>query len=97
MTVIDGEIRRLLDGLIQRNIANCVNLIVVSDHGMADSPPGERLVRLSEYIPDLDKTAITFYGPVTSIRLINDTKGNTQFPVDFKPLINFENNLMETK
>ena len=76
VTVVDGQIRRLVDGLINRKIFNCVNLIVVSDHGMADAPPGERLVHLSDYIPDLNETAIVFYGPVTSIRPHNDTRGN---------------------
>ena len=44
MALVDRYIRRLVDGLIQRNIFSCVNIIIVSDHGMADSPSGRLLV-----------------------------------------------------
>ncbi|XP_032780225.2 ectonucleotide pyrophosphatase/phosphodiesterase family member 3 [Daphnia magna] len=74
VTVVDRQIRRLIDGLLARNIANCVNIIVVSDHGMADSPPGKQLVDLEKYVPDIQQSALTFLGPVTSIRPLNETQ-----------------------
>jgi len=73
--VVDSSIRRLVDGLVSRGIFNCINLIVVSDHGMADAPSGERLVNLEQFVPDLEEKAIAFYGPVGMIRLKNSTIG----------------------
>lgn len=58
VTVVDGQIRGILDGLFHRNIFACVNLIAVSYHGIADAPLGERLIRLSGYAPKLDKKVI---------------------------------------
>lgn len=77
--LVDQYIRRLFDGLIDRNVWDCVNVIVVSDHGMADSPPNQLVVDLQKYVADLKESAITFYGPVTSIRPLNNTIGNTNF------------------
>lgn len=37
---VDAAIGRLLDGLEDRGVAGQVNLVVVSDHGMATVPPG---------------------------------------------------------
>lgn len=75
VAVVDKQIRRLIDGLVERNISNCVNIIIVSDHGMADSPSGHQLVELSRYIPDVQESTLTFYGPVTSIRPLNESRG----------------------
>ena len=66
--MVDAQIRRLVDGLKSKDRLGCVNLILVSDHGMADSPPGKQLVDLEKYVKDLDNSALVFYGPVTSIR-----------------------------
>ncbi len=65
--MIDAQIRRLVDGLKRKDRLGCVNLILVSDHGMADSPPGQQLVDLEKYVKDLDNSALVFYSPVTSI------------------------------
>lgn len=75
--LVDDQIRRLVDGLTRRNNFHCVNLIIVSDHGMADSFPSKQIVDLQTYLPDLDQIAKVFYGPVTSIRPNNDTRGTT--------------------
>lgn len=45
---------------------------------MADSPAGQT-IQLAKYVPDMEKSTVTFYGPVPSIRPINDTKGETMF------------------
>ena len=52
-----------------------MNVIIVSDHGMADSPQGQKLVDLAKYVPDMQNSALTFLGPVTSIRPLKDTQG----------------------
>jgi len=70
--VVDAQIRRLVDGLKRKDRLGCVNLILVSDHGMADSPAGQQLVDLEKYVKDLDNSALVFYGPVTSIRPRNE-------------------------
>ncbi len=61
--------------MIERNISDCVNIIIVSDHGMADSPSGKLVVDLEKYIPELQESTLTFYGPVPSIRPKIDTNG----------------------
>lgn len=40
---IDAALDRLLDGLVRRGLRGRVNLVVVSDHGMAPVPPGHTL------------------------------------------------------
>ena len=62
--------------MIERKIFKCVNIILVSDHGMADSPSGKLVVDLEKYVPDLEESTLTFYGPVPSIRPKNDSYGN---------------------
>lgn len=41
---IDGEIGRLLEGLKKRKVYNKVNLIIVSDHGMAQVPSQNTII-----------------------------------------------------
>ena len=43
---------------------------------MADSPSGKLVVDLEKYVPDLEESTLTFYGPVPSIRPKNDSYGN---------------------
>ena len=40
---IDAAIGRLLDGLAARDLAEQVNLVLVSDHGMAEVAPSQRI------------------------------------------------------
>ena len=72
---VDKEIRRMIDEMISKDIFSCINFIIVSDHGMADSPPKKLIVDLQNYVPELDKSALVFYGAVTSIRPKNDSEG----------------------
>jgi predicted AlkP superfamily pyrophosphatase or phosphodiesterase len=51
---VDSTLGRLIAGLDQRGLANAVNLVIVSDHGMAALSP-ERVIRLDDYI---DQTAV---------------------------------------
>ena len=47
---VDRAIGRLVRGLARAGLADRVNLVVVSDHGMAATAP-ERVVRLDDYLP----------------------------------------------
>ena len=52
MTMLDGQLGRLLDGLEETPAADRVTLLLVSDHGMAPVPE-DRVVYLDDYA-DLD-------------------------------------------
>ena len=47
LTRVDSTVKSLFDGLKERGVENCVNLIIVSDHGMATYDP-TKLVHLKE-------------------------------------------------
>lgn len=49
LTYVDGLVNRLLDGFIQRNMFNCLNFIVLADHGM-EGIDCKRTVDISKYI-----------------------------------------------
>lgn len=59
---VDGYLERLVSGLEERRILNDVNLLVTSDHGMAETSP-DRVVILDDYI-DPDDAHIVDYSPV---------------------------------
>ncbi|XP_042908128.2 ectonucleotide pyrophosphatase/phosphodiesterase family member 3 [Parasteatoda tepidariorum] len=46
---VDGLMNRLLTGLEIRNLTNCVNIIIVSDHGMSDTSC-DRIFDIRKYI-----------------------------------------------
>jgi predicted AlkP superfamily pyrophosphatase or phosphodiesterase len=48
ITVVDTAVARLISGLRARDIYSKVNIIVVSDHGMAPAPPNETMI-LDDY------------------------------------------------
>lgn len=75
MTMIDSHVRMIVDGLMARNVFNCVNLIIVSDHGMADAPPDQKLIDLSKFVPDIQESVIFHHGPVPLVRPKNDIPG----------------------
>ncbi|XP_042225372.1 venom phosphodiesterase 2-like [Homarus americanus] len=52
LTRVDNMVKRLLDGLKVRNLFSCVNLLVVSDHGMVEAGE-QRVLRLDSYIPNI--------------------------------------------
>jgi predicted AlkP superfamily pyrophosphatase or phosphodiesterase len=64
---VDRAIGKLLDGLAERKMADKVNIIIVSDHGMSQLSR-ERLDVLEDYV-DLAKIDITYNGPVFSFYL----------------------------
>lgn len=65
MQQVDSALARLVAGLEQRGILEAVNLIVVSDHGMAETSP-ERVLLLDERI-DLERVHVSDWDPVAAI------------------------------
>ncbi|GFW51106.1 hypothetical protein TNCV_3593881 [Trichonephila clavipes] len=49
LSLVDKVIERLFSGLQQRNLTNCVNVFIVSDHGMADIDCS-RSINLGKYV-----------------------------------------------
>jgi predicted AlkP superfamily pyrophosphatase or phosphodiesterase len=50
VTAVDAALGRLLDGLEARDRLDSTNLVVVSDHGMTELDPEERVIVLSDYV-----------------------------------------------
>lgn len=65
MQRVDKALARLVTGLEQRRILDVVNLIVVSDHGMAETSP-DRVLLLDDRI-DLDRVRVSDWDPVAAI------------------------------
>jgi predicted AlkP superfamily pyrophosphatase or phosphodiesterase len=63
---VDSAIGRLVTGLEERGLGDDVNLVVVSDHGMADIAV-DRVIFLDDYI-DLERVTVVDWNPVAAIR-----------------------------
>jgi predicted AlkP superfamily pyrophosphatase or phosphodiesterase len=63
---LDGQLGLLLQGLRQRGLADAVNIIVVSDHGMAPTSP-DRLIVLDDLV-DLNGVRVQDWSPVLAVR-----------------------------
>jgi predicted AlkP superfamily pyrophosphatase or phosphodiesterase len=63
---VDSWMELLLEGLEQRGLYDRVNLLVVSDHGMA-STPANQMIHLEDYV-DLDGVEITGGTPMLLVR-----------------------------
>ncbi len=61
---VDAELGRLLDGLVARGIAEHVNLVVVSDHGMA-AVPRSQLVAVEDVVSKEEATVVTIGQVIT--------------------------------
>ena len=72
---MDEEVKFLLDSLEQEGILGCIDLVVMSDHGMASSPPGEKFLLMEDFIPNISNQARIYDGVVPSIRPNLDTEG----------------------
>ena len=66
MTVVDSALDRLVRGLRSRNIYDQVNIIIVSDHGMAPVVPTD-VVILDDYFPAKEAERVVWGSQVTSI------------------------------
>ena len=64
---VDRAVGALLQGLEQRGLDHRVNVIVVSDHGMAELKPGQ-LIYLDEYV-DTAMVDVVDLGPVVSLNI----------------------------
>jgi predicted AlkP superfamily pyrophosphatase or phosphodiesterase len=65
IALVDAALARLLDGLRQRGIADRVNIVVVSDHGMASTSP-ERVIFLDPYT-DLSRDRVPTRGSLLTV------------------------------
>jgi len=63
---VDSMIGRLMDGIAARGLSGRINLVVVSDHGMADVPP-DHVVFLDDYI-SLDDVDIVDAAEIGQLR-----------------------------
>jgi predicted AlkP superfamily pyrophosphatase or phosphodiesterase len=63
---VDEALGWLLSGLDERGLANRVNIVVTSDHGMADISR-DRMIFLDDYI-DVESVMIVDWDPVAQIR-----------------------------
>ncbi|XP_054616938.1 ectonucleotide pyrophosphatase/phosphodiesterase family member 1 isoform X1 [Dunckerocampus dactyliophorus] len=63
---VDRIMGTLMDGLIQRNLLHCVNIIISSDHGMEEASC-ERAVFVSPYLKNTDDFTV-IQGPAARIR-----------------------------
>src|SRR5690606_26948440 len=63
---VDGMLDQIFKGLEQRNLSQIVNIIVVSDHGMATTDV-TRLTQLEDLV-DLDKVAHVGGWPLVGLR-----------------------------
>lgn len=62
---VDAHLGRLVEGLKARGLYDAVNLIVVSDHGMAPTS-AERVILLDDYV-DLDDVRVVDRSPVLMV------------------------------
>ncbi|MDH3456732.1 MAG: ectonucleotide pyrophosphatase/phosphodiesterase [Gemmatimonadota bacterium] len=63
---VDAVIGELIGGLEARGIADAVNIIVASDHGMVDIAL-DRVIFLDDYL-DLERVTVVDWNPVASLR-----------------------------
>ncbi|XP_060581540.1 uncharacterized protein LOC132738125 isoform X2 [Ruditapes philippinarum] len=73
---VDETIEQLMDGLFNKKLHHCVNIIIIADHGM-DDVSCSKIVRLSHYV-DKDYLSGHFYvweGPFG--RIANDYRYNS--------------------
>lgn len=62
-----------------KGILGCVDIIVVSDHGMASVPMNRNVVKLEEMVKDVASSAFCYdcaEGLTPTLRPINDSKSN---------------------
>lgn len=71
IAMLDGYLGMLLDGLREINLLDSTNIIVVSDHGMANTPK-ERKINIEAMLDGIP-CYISFGGPILTI---NPKKGN---------------------
>ncbi|HEX5222311.1 MAG TPA: ectonucleotide pyrophosphatase/phosphodiesterase [Verrucomicrobiae bacterium] len=63
---VDTAIGRLVDGIQRLKLNEVVNLVIVSDHGMAELSP-DRVITLGDFL-DMSKVQVDFSGAVAGLR-----------------------------
>lgn len=65
LRAVDAGLARLIDGLRTRGLLGSVNLVLVSDHGMAEVPPGQAIA--VEDMVTVEEARVTSTGQVIGI------------------------------
>ncbi|GAB1294989.1 Ectonucleotide pyrophosphatase/phosphodiesterase family member 3 [Apodemus speciosus] len=68
LQLVDNAFGMLMEGLKQRNLHNCVNIIVLADHGM-DQISCDRVEYMTDYFPEIN--FYMYQGPAPRIRTRN--------------------------
>jgi len=68
VTKIDHAIKNLIQGLDRLHLMPITTIIIVSDHGMAEVPPNQR-IQLKSLLTSFDKPSIEWQGPLAGINL----------------------------
>ncbi|KAJ2516863.1 hypothetical protein H4217_004319 [Coemansia sp. RSA 1939] len=66
--LVDSAIGRLVAGIERRNLTGIVNLMVVSDHGMAESHSGDNAIYIDDII-DVSKLRGTYCWPLGGLQV----------------------------
>lgn len=78
---VDSQIEFLLDKLSTNGILGCVDIIILSDHGMTSVPLGQNVFQVEERVPDIRTAAYCFdcsEGMISTLRPVNDTQSIRQ-------------------
>ena len=67
-------IERLANGLIEKGLLDCINLIILSDHGMAPVGPAWT-IDIEDYIPDVYERAYVQTGAFARLDPKNKSDG----------------------
>lgn len=70
VALVDAAVGRLVAGIYQRKLDDTVNLVIVSDHGMADLSP-DRVIALGDLV-DMSKVQTDFSGATAGLRPLDD-------------------------
>jgi predicted AlkP superfamily pyrophosphatase or phosphodiesterase len=70
VSAVDAAIGRLTDGIARMEARDEVNLIIVSDHGMAERSP-ERVIFMDDFV-DLDAVTVVDWNPVWMASAVDD-------------------------
>lgn len=76
LRIVDATIRRLIDGLIERNLDQQVNIVIVSDHGMISTSP-DRVIYLDDLLP-AEYAHVVNYGVLAGIVPKRDHSRDTE-------------------
>ncbi|XP_035534394.1 ectonucleotide pyrophosphatase/phosphodiesterase family member 1 [Morone saxatilis] len=80
---VDRILGMLMDGLLQRDLQHCVNIIIISDHGMEEAS-SEKAAYVSNYVADTAHFSV-IQGPAARIRPIH--LPDNYFSFDYEGLV----------